>query len=404
MVYTQIVLDTRRKNAKGVYSVKLRITHNRVQKYYLTGFKLSENDFEQVLKNPPPKKLEETRIQLDHLELKAKRIISDLIFFSFNQFDEKYYENSKAGTNLYGLYESIIKEKMEDGKVSTAMNYSCSMTSLKKFAPKLSFADVTPKFLRQYERMLLEEGKTTSTVGIYLRPLRAILNEAINRKLFPRDHYPFGRKKYIIPVSRNIKKALTREDFKKIIDYVPSEERSFEARAKDFWLLSYLCQGMNPKDILLLKKTDIEEGFIKFIRQKTKDTTRSSITEITVPLLPESKAIIAKWRSENADSAFLFDFITAQMSPLDVYKTVQQFVKMTNKYMKVIADAVGIQKKVTCYTARFQFTKVMIDADVSLEYLRQCLGHQNAATTQRYIGSFEDTRKHEIANKYLLKF
>jgi site-specific recombinase XerD len=77
---------------------------------------------------------------------------------------------------------------------------------------------------------------------------------------------------------------------------------------------------------------------------------------------------------------------------------------MINKYMKQIADKVEVKKKVTCYTARFQFTKAMIEAGVSLEYIRQCLGHKSSATTQRYIGSFENSTRHSIASKYLLNF
>ena len=161
---------------------------------------------------------------------------------------------------------------------------------------------------------------------------------------------------------------------------------------------------MNPKDLLLLKKDNIDGDFIKFVREKTKDTIRTGMTQISVPILPETKVIIDKWKDTNEESIFVFNFINEEMSPMDVYKTVQQFVKMINKYMNIIAKKVGVCKRVTCYTARFQFTKVMIDADVSLEYLRQCLGHQKFTTTQRYIGSFENSKKHEIASKYLLNF
>jgi integrase len=404
MIYTQLVLDTRRKKDSGIYTVKLRITYNRIQKYYLTGFKMTQVEFDEVIKDPPPKKYQDKRIQLDHLELKAKKIISKLEAFSFNLFEQKYFENSKAGKSIYELYHTVIKTKTEEGKISTAVNYSCSMNSLRKFAPCLSYIDVTPQFLNQYERHLLGEGKSISTVGIYLRPLRAIINEAIERKYLPINNYPFGKRKYTIPEGRNIKKALEKEDFKKIIDFIPSEHKSYEDRAKDFWLLSYLCQGMNPKDILLLGKDSIENDFIKFIRQKTKDTIRKGITEIIVPLLPETKGIIEKWKSSDEESPYLFDFITPEMTPLEIYKTVMQFVKMINKYMKQIADKVEVKKKVTCYTARFQFTKAMIEAGVSLEYIRQCLGHKSSATTQRYIGSFENSTRHSIASKYLLNF
>ncbi len=173
---------------------------------------------------------------------------------------------------------------------------------------------------------------------------------------------------------------------------------------KIFGFYLILCQGMNPKDLLLLKKDNIDGDFIKFVREKTKNTNRNSITEIIAPLLPESKAIIGKWKSNNDKSEFLFDFINEQMTPIQIYKTVQQFVKVTNKHMKAIACKVDISKNITCYTARYQFTKSMIDADVSIEYLRQCLGHQNSTTTQRYIGSFENSKKYEIASKHLLNF
>lgn len=404
MVYTQLVLDTRRKKDSSIYTVKLRITYNRIQKYYLTGFKMTQVEFDEVMKDKPAKKYQDKRIQLDHLELKAKKIISKLEAFSFNQFEEKYFENSNAGKSIYEMYEAVIKAKTEEGKISTAVNYSCSMNSLQKFAPGLSYIDVTPQFLKLYEKHLLENGKSISTVGIYLRPLKAILNEAIEKKYLPANNYPFGKRKYTIPESRNIKKALEKEDFKKIIDYIPTEHKSYEDRAKDFWLLSYLCQGMNPKDILLLPKDSIENDFIKFIRQKTKDTIRTGITEIVVPLLPETKTIIEKWKSSNEESSYLFDFIKPEMTPVDIYKTVMQFVKMTNEYMKRIANKVEVKKKVTCYTARFQFTKAMIEAGVSLEYIRQCLGHKNATTTMRYIGSFENSTRHEIASKHLLNF
>jgi hypothetical protein len=50
-------------------------------------------------------------------------------------------------------------------------------------------------------------GLSKSTIGIYLRPLRAIYNEAIEAGFAKGDKsYPFGRRKYQIPSGRNVKK------------------------------------------------------------------------------------------------------------------------------------------------------------------------------------------------------
>lgn len=403
MVYIKLILDTRRKKPTGIYAIKLRITFNREQKYYLTGYQVSEFDFKEVVKDVPPKRLQELKVQLNHIELKARNALSLLETFSFMSFEAKFYESKKASISIYDLFQEIVIDKIEQGKISTAYNYKWSMNSLKLFAPKLSYIDVTPKFLKSYEKHLLQEGKSISTVGIYMRPLRAIINEAISNKYLQRDYYPFGLKKYIIPESRNIKKALAKEDFKKIVQYTPLLEYSYEARSKDFWLLSYLCQGMNMKDLLSLRNENVEQDFIKFIRAKTRDTIRRNITAITVPLLPEIKQIMEKWKGEG-DSTYLFPFLREDMTALEIYKTVQQFVKVTNKHMKLIAEKVGVQKKVTTYVARYQFTKAMIDAGVNLEYLRQCLGHQDFSTTKRYVGSFDLEFKHEIASRHLLNF
>ena len=306
MVYTKIILDTRREKASEIYTVKIRVTANKIQKYYLTGYKMTKNDFEEVMKNVPAKRFKDLRIQLDHLELKAKTIISDLGTFSFRGFEAKLYEKEQGTESVYDKYSEIINEKMTAGKISTAMNYRCSMKSLQSFSGKLSYVDISPRFLKEYEKFLLDNGKSISTVGIYLRPLRAIINEAIENKALSRDNYPFGIRKYIIPESINTKKALPRDDFKLIIQYVPEQEYSFESRSRDFWILSYLCQGMNPKDILLLKRRDLDDDFIRFIRNKTKDTVRRNPIEIQVPLLPETKAIINKWMNKNRSSIFLF--------------------------------------------------------------------------------------------------
>ena len=83
------------------------------------------------------------------------------------------------------------------------------------------------------------------------------------------------RRKYQIPTSHNIKKTLDLNEIKKIFEYLPSLKSSpAEVMAVDFWKLSYLCNGMNMKDIACLKYKNIDGEFIKFKRQKTKETSR----------------------------------------------------------------------------------------------------------------------------------
>ena len=51
---------------------------------------------------------------------------------------------------------------------------------------------------------------------MYLRPLRTIFNEAIEDGIIKKEKcYPFGRRKYKIPASKNTKKALELNDIKR---------------------------------------------------------------------------------------------------------------------------------------------------------------------------------------------
>jgi hypothetical protein len=56
---------------------------------------------------------------------------------------------------------------------------------------------------------------SSNTVGIYLRQLRTVYNDAIGQGIVNRDLYPFTQKGFVIPLGRNEKKALTKEEVKK---------------------------------------------------------------------------------------------------------------------------------------------------------------------------------------------
>lgn len=403
MVTAKIVLDNRRKSPDDIYSVKLRVTYNRQQKYYLTGFKMTSQQFEETMKPTPKKKYETDYVQLDSILTEAKSIIRDLKPFTFLAFEKKLLHTPTKPQGLFELFEQAVARKLREGSISTAINYRCSMRSLKKFNSRLSLADITPETLKGFEKALLAEGKSSTTVGIYMRPLRCVINEAIDEGLLPRDNYPFGRRKYVIPEGRNPKKALDQDEFHRILAYRCDDPKSFEARSLDFFTLSYLCQGMNIKDLLLLKKDQLKEDHLHFVREKTKETSRHNPVLVIVPLLEEAKAIIQKWSKSAPDSHYVFGFVKPEMDDEQVYKTVQQFVQVTNKNINDIAGKVGIDKRVTTYVARHQFSKAIIEGGESVAYLSECLGHKSIRTTQHYVQSFNLGKKQEIARKLLLK-
>jgi len=121
--------------------------------------------------------------------------------------------------------------------------------------------------------------------------LKAIFNRAIKEELISNKNYPF--KNFKSGRSTKSKEVLYPEDIKKLWEYKTVGVR--EARAKDYFFFSYLCNGMNFKDIVYLKYSNIKGDMLSFIRSKTRLTSRMS-KEIKVYLHPEAKAIIERLR------------------------------------------------------------------------------------------------------------
>jgi integrase/recombinase XerD len=399
---TIILLDKRRTKKTGLYPVKLRITFAREQRYYPIGCDLSETEFDQTM-NPKSvdlklsvqgkRVLKENKYKIDSFFVKTNEIIQSIPDFSFTIFEQKMFGIQTKAKDVYSIYQQAIQEMRRTERIGTAENYTTSMHSLQLFSPKLEFKQITASFLYDYEKWLMSKGRSISTVGIYLRPLRAILNLAIEEGLMNKEDYPFGKRRYVIPASKNIKKALTLSEIGKIYHY-EAIAGTWWQKAKDFWLFSYFANGMNIKDLANLTKDNIKGDFLIFTRAKTMNTNRSAAKQISIPLSDDLRKIINTWHNSNSD--YLFPVLKKGMTPLEQHKTIAQCVKMINSYIRLIAEKVGIEKNITTYHARHSFATVLKRSGASTEFISESLGHSNIGTTSSYLDSFEDETKKEI--------
>lgn len=404
-----IVLDTRRTKDTGKYPVKLRITFLREQKYYPVGLDLTVDQFN-LVQNPGKmgreiptslkRQVKEWKLTCDAIQVKATTLINKMEDFTFRIFEKKYSQKSQSVMNVYQYYDSTIKKLKDCGKVGTASSYECARNSLKEFSPKLTFRDITVDLLKEYERWFLDKGRSITTVGIYLRTLRAIINEAIAEGILSREyHYHFGKRKYQIPSARNIKKALTLEEISKVFRYTAVNNPWLE-KARDFFIFSYLGNGMNMKDIALLRFRDIDGDYIRFTRAKTQDTSRTGIKMISFPISDDIRRIIDRWKNESTGpDCFLFPILEPDQSPEKIRKVIQQFTKMMNKYLNVISNELSINKRITTYFARHSFATILKREGESIEVISESLGHSNHKTTMSYLDSFDDEVKKDIQKK-----
>ena len=386
-----IYLDNKRPKKNGKCSVKLRVYYNRSRRYYATGQDLNEKEFNHIFVTAHRKTQEQKEVlkNVNYQKVKAETVIDELNVFSFNSFEEKFFSERNVDDKISFAFEKKISLLNEENRISTASTYDCANKSLKKFNSKLTFADITPSLLSKYEAWMIKDNKSKTTVGIYLRNLRAIYNEQdIDKAL-----YPFGRKegekKYKIPSSKNTKKALTISEISMIYNYKP-QSNSKKEMAKDYWLFLYLCNGMNVKDFCLLKWENIDNNVITYKRAKTERSTAEQKT-IKVALKPESLEIIRKWGQPSIDkTAFIFPHLTNKMNAKKQRDTHKQLTKTMNKYTTQIATELGINKPITSYYARHSFATVLKRSGTGIEMISELLGHSNTIVTQNYLDSFEN--------------
>lgn len=283
-------------------------------------------------------------------------------------------------------------------------------------AATLRFEHLTPDFLTTYEQWMLHYGKTSrnklkpdegspaslTTTGIYLRHLRAVVNDAIEAGVIPRSVYPFGPNGYVIPAGSNPKKALPKSDIDKIKAYKPMPG-TMEQRSHDLWLFTYYCNGINLTDIchLTWAQVDLKAGKLTFVRQKTSRSRKQNQTQITAHLRPETTAIIDRWATTDRNPGnYVFPFLTAPAGTPERDRTgmdarrrkdvVKQITLITNRWMRKIAVSLQIDADVTTYAARHSFATVLLKSKASLAFISKSLGHTNLKTTESYLGSFDD--------------
>jgi len=398
-----LYLDTRRSLDDGTYPIKLRVYYGRA-KLFDTNRSLSQEDFSKSYEAQKPRGTYlELKIELAAIEAKANEVIDDLKVFTFEKFEKLIFATKRSLTNVIDRYQNYIETLEEAGQDGTASSYACSINSLKSFynegrkkpADTILFEVFTPDFLTRYENWFIKDGKSKTSVGIYLRPLRKIFNEAIEEKIIDRELYPF--KKYKIPTGKNIKKAIESDGLKSLYN-LDLKGNTYQEKARAFWFFSYQCNGMNIRDISELKIKDFHGSYFSFLRHKTKNTTKEDPKPIVVPITKYVQEVINQYGTlKGHPNDYVFPVLTKGMTSKEKHRANQNFVRFINQHMKKIAADHDLKIKTGTMEARHSFT-TQVTRKQGLEFAQEALGHTTFKATQNYWAGFQSETKKEMAD------
>jgi integrase len=393
--------ETRRQKKSGLYPVAYRITHNRKQVRYKSGYDLTKAEWkilETTKQKALIKKRDSIKAGLKRIEEEVERLIREK-GFSFDALNKRL---SRGKTDkLLEAFETRVKLLELEGRIGSAEYYNTTSKSIRRFSDEeLTFSDITPDWLKRFESWLLEEGKSYTTIGIFMRAIRAILNEGKRKGTITEVQYPFGLDRYEIPEGSGRKTALTIQQIGKLISEPLLTDT--EKRCRDLWFFSYLCNGANLNDILRLRYSDIADGEISWYRKKTERMTKRK-EKINAILLPEMNQIIERWGNpERKPDQYIFPFLHSGVTPIDEKRIVKNVTRLINKKMIDLGKSLEMGP-VTTYTARHSFATVLKRSGANIAFISESLGHSDQRTTESYLKSFEKKERRKNANR-LTKF
>jgi integrase/recombinase XerD len=344
------------------------------------------------------------RKELNEYLQKAETILERLP----NPTQETFTRLFKSSTDLFlsnktdirVLFEQKVADLHKEERYSSSANCKLAITSLHKYKTPLYFEDIDVKFLKGYVTWMTNQGNSTTTAQIYLRQLRSVFNEAIKGGYISEKHYPFKG----FPMSSKVKsKAVVYPvQLKELLHYKTTGIR--ETRAKAYFFFCYLCNGMNFKDLAMLKNKNIRGNMITFIRHKTRNTTTNGQKEIKVYMHDLVKDIIKEWGNDSSNpDDFVFPVCNNKMRAEQMVKTITRYKRVSNKMLFKIGRDLGFEVRLTLSLARHSFaTKMKIDG-VAVSAISDALGHTTTTTTEHYMKSLPNEHLKQMSSN-LLKF
>lgn len=381
-------LDTRRAKKDGTFPLIFRLSHQRKTTAIASGYSIPSSDWNSRnrtvkksykgvtsvvrLNNLLSKKKTEYIDQINILEEKDK-----LNFLSIKELKAHILKTTSKIT-FYEYTQSLIDEFTTAKRIGMKNNYSSVYRNIKRFYPYdyLRFEEINHQFLKRFEIYHLNKGTSINSLAMYLKTIRAIFNRAIKDDMVSRDAYPFEN--YKIRMEPTAKRAISREKIKRIMELeLKPSNPLFDAR--NFFLLSYLMNGMSFIDMAYLKRENIIDDRIRYKRQKTGKLYDLKLTQ-------QLSLLLDFYLQDKNPDDYIFPIINKEVIDVErQYRDIKNVLNAYNKKLKEIAKLCKIEDHLTSYVSRHSMATHLILSEVPINALSKMLGHTKLTTTQIYI-------------------
>lgn len=286
--------------------------------------------------------------------------------------------NHRKSDSLKDYAEAYIARLESEGRKSYANNMSYTLKYLLAgLGENVALQSIGAAQLEQFERFMHKRGDSNTTINIRMTHLKALLNAAVNDGTVEYRIFPF--RGYKMP-TKNVRDIwITKEELRKLREAVfPGvSERKFTV-ARDLFLLSFYCAGINLTDLMDAR---LDGDTINFVRKKTADK-KTGEKGVSLTIQPEARTIIDKYITKDGRLDFGYN-----------YSEYEQFRSFITKGLNRIGENLGFERKLMYYSARKTFVQFGTELGIPLYILEYAIGQTIKDAKNRPIHDYFRTMR-----------
>lgn len=292
------------------------------------------------------------------------------------------FQGEKEPTDLFTFFRIQIAIKAVQNKYASQQLYSAAFHSLQKYAgrTKCPFHSLSREFTSGFLEYLNKQKLSVGTISKYMTVLHTVCMRAAYEGAEIKLERLFSKLRP--SAGRSAKRAVDKAILSKIAHLKLDDQPSLKY-ASDLFLFSFFAQGMSLVDILHLRKDNIQNGVIRYVRAKCG-------TRISLGITPQMKRIIELYCPENSREAYIFPSLRGIKQGTDVeYKAYRAALRATNRALLKISQMLHLDVPLTTYVARHTWATNAKKARIPIPVIQEALGHTSIRTTEIYLKEFE---------------
>lgn len=365
-----------RQNKDGSYPIRIAVASQGRTVYITTRFKvdsLKQWNGSRVVRHTQAEAmnrklylmLEQYRSQIDdnpYLETLSAQALKD-----------KLVKGRCGVCTVQEFGEEYVKRLKDGNRKSYANNMEYSLKYLTEcLGENLPLSGIGIAEIKRWEMFLFNRGDSTTTVNIRMSHLKALLNAAVVEGAVEYRIFPF--RQYRMPAKEVRDICISRDELERLrtaeFDGVSRKRLTV---ARDLFLLSFYCAGINLTDLV---DAELTGEYLTFVRKKTSDR-KAGERRVSITIQPEAREIIGRYI--NGDGRLDFGYH---------YTEYEQFRSFVTKSLNRIGEMLGFEKRLTFYSARKTFCQLGYEIGVPLYVLEYAIGQTIKEASNRPIFNY----------------